>query len=88
VQAEGFVLVTDNASDFRPMFARDDIHPGLAVIPAEPGRTGQQRLAAVLIDFIVGAAVAKAASPAEFMINRLVEVLDDGSASAHDLPTA
>ena len=23
VQAEGFVLVTDNASDFRPMFARD-----------------------------------------------------------------
>ncbi len=31
VQAEGYVFVTDNASDFRPMYARDAIHPGLVV---------------------------------------------------------
>jgi predicted nuclease of predicted toxin-antitoxin system len=41
-QAESFVLLTDDASDFRPMFARDDIHPGLAVIPGEYGRAEQQ----------------------------------------------
>ena len=28
VQSEDYVLVTDNASDFRPMYRRDDIHPG------------------------------------------------------------
>ena len=44
------MLVTDNASDFRPMFARDEIHPGLAVMPAEHGRASQQRLAGRLID--------------------------------------
>ena len=38
MQAEGFVLVTDNASDFGPMFERDEIHPGLAVLPASFGR--------------------------------------------------
>ena len=55
VQAEGFVLVTDNASDFRPMFARDDIHPGLAVHPrrVRPRRAATTRGA--LIDFIVDA---------------------------------
>lgn len=53
VQAEGFVLVTDNASDFRRMFERDDIHPGLAVMPAEHGRASQQRLAGLLIDFVI-----------------------------------
>lgn len=34
VQGEGFVFVTDKASDFRPMYARDDTHPGLVVVPA------------------------------------------------------
>ena len=38
VQREGFVLVTDNASDFRPMYRREDVHPGLIVVPAGYGR--------------------------------------------------
>jgi hypothetical protein len=75
VQAEGFVRVTDNASDFRPMFAREEIHPGLAVLPAEYGRAGQQRLAGVLIDFIVEAAGAAGESPANLMVNRLARRL-------------
>jgi predicted nuclease of predicted toxin-antitoxin system len=86
VQAEGFVLVTDNASDFRRMFARDDIHPGLAVIPAAYGRTEQQRLAPVLIEFIVDAARVAGEHPADFMINRLVEVDHQGRATARALP--
>ena len=86
VQREGFVLVTDNASDFRPMFARDTVHPGLAVMPAEHGRERQQQRAGGLIDFIVGSAGAAGETPADFMVNRLVEIEDDGSASARDLP--
>ena len=85
-QAEGFVLVTDNASDFRPMFARDDIHPGLAVIPGEYGRAEQQRLAYVLIDFIVDTAHAGGEAPADYMVNRLVEVHDDATVTATELP--
>lgn len=28
VQSQGHVLVTDNASDFRPMYRHDEVHPG------------------------------------------------------------
>ena len=86
VQAEGFVLVTDNASDFRPMFTRDAIHPGLAVMSAEHGRAGQQRLADRLIAFIVGAAHEAGETPADFMVNRLAEIDDDGDTGARELP--
>jgi predicted nuclease of predicted toxin-antitoxin system len=35
--ARGVRLVTDNASDFRPMYLRDDVHTGLIVVPAGDG---------------------------------------------------
>jgi len=85
-QAEGFVLVTDNASDFRAMFAREQIHPGLAVIPAEHGRARQQQLAERLIDFILEAAAAQRESPADFMVNRLVEIDEHARGSTRELP--
>lgn len=88
VQAEGFVLVTDNASDFRPMFERDDIHPSLAVMPAEHKRAGQQRLAAQLIDYIAELATAAGEAPADFMVNRLVEIDEHGRGSTQELPSA
>jgi predicted nuclease of predicted toxin-antitoxin system len=87
-QAESFVLVTDNASDFRPMFARDEIHPGLAVIPGEYGRAEQQRLARLLIEFIVDHVRAAGETPADYMINRLVEVHDDATITTTELPPA
>jgi hypothetical protein len=86
VQREGFVLVTDNAADFRPMFNRDDLHPGLAVMPGEYGRARQQDFALRLIAFIVESARLAHELPADFMINRLVEIDDDGHASASELP--
>jgi hypothetical protein len=88
VQGEGFVLVTDNASDFRPMFARDEVHPGLAVIPGAFGRAEQQRLTGALIDFIVEAAATAGESPADFMVNRLVEVDETGTVTSRPLPAA
>ena len=43
--AEGdFVLVTNNASDFRRLYARQPLHAGLVVIVPSVNREEQQRL--------------------------------------------
>ena len=70
------------------MFERDEIHPGLAVLPASFGRATQQRLADALIDFIVGQAASAEESSADFMINRLVEIDAAGAVTARELPPA
>jgi hypothetical protein len=79
-------LVTDNASDFRPMYARDEVHPGLIVMPAGHGRERQRDLARQVIDWIVSSAPATDQTPAQFMINTLVEIDADGVVAAYDLP--
>jgi len=85
-QAEGFVLVTDNAADFRPMLAREGIHPGLVVLPGTVPRDRQQALASAVIECIVELAGQAGEQPADFMINKLVEIDDRGDCSAEDLP--
>jgi predicted nuclease of predicted toxin-antitoxin system len=86
VQSEGFVFATDNASDFRPMYEHDEIHPGLLALPGSNGRDEQQRLGAAAIEWIVQAAEAAGESTADFMVNKLVEVADDGTCTVRDLP--
>jgi predicted nuclease of predicted toxin-antitoxin system len=86
VQAESFVLVTDNAADFRPMFVRDAIHPGLVVLPGTVLRDRQQVLASIVIDYIVELARKAGERPADFMVNKLVEVDDHGECSVQELP--
>jgi predicted nuclease of predicted toxin-antitoxin system len=86
VQREDFVLVTDNASDFRPMYARDEVHPGLIVMPAGHGREHQRELARQVIDLIVVTASGNDQTPAEFMVNRLVDIDADGVVAVYDLP--
>jgi hypothetical protein len=88
VQAEGYVFVTDNASDFRPMYARDELHPGLVVMPAAFGRSRQHELARAVIDWIVGAAVGAGERPNDYMVNKVVEVDDEGRCTVRDLPAA
>lgn len=87
VQGEGHVFVTDNASDFRPMYARDEVHPGLVVMPGEFGRDHQQQLARGVVDWIVNSAAEAGEAPADFMLNKLVEVSDDGACTVEDLLT-
>ena len=86
VQAEDYVFVTDNASDFRPMYERDDVHPGLVVMPGTVLRERQQRLTRAVIAYIVERAQDAGEDPADFMVNTLVEIDDDGRCSARDLP--
>jgi hypothetical protein len=68
------------------MYAREDIHPGLIVIPARYGRARQQQLTRSVIAWIADAAAASQQTPAEFMINKLVEIDDTETPTATDLP--
>lgn len=86
VHSEGFVLVTDNASDFRPMYAREDVHPGLIVVPAGYGRARQQTLTRDVISWIVNAALESNHTAADYMLDRLVEIEQDGSVTTYELP--
>lgn len=86
VQSEEYVFVTDNASDFRPMYERDEVHPGLVVMPAEVTRERQQQLVGTLISWIMTAAAADQQSPADFMVNKLVEVNNEGGCTVRDIP--
>jgi predicted nuclease of predicted toxin-antitoxin system len=84
VRAESFVFVTDNASDFRPMYERDDVHPGLVVLPGTVPRRRQQELARIVIDFIVDSASHTGAEPAAFMVNKLVGIDERGVCAVHE----
>ena len=88
VQAEDFVLATDNATDFRPMFVRDGLHPGLVVLPGTVARDRQRELASIVIECIVGFARQAGEDPAGFMVSTLVEVDEHGECSTEDLPPA
>jgi len=68
------------------MYARDAVHPGLAVMPADVGRERQQELVPVLIDWIADAAARTQQSPADFMVNRLVRIDEAATCVAEDLP--
>jgi len=85
VHSEGFVLVTDNASDFRSMYGRDDVHPGLIVVPARYGRASQQTLTRDVISWIVNAALESSHTTADYMLDRLVEIDRDGSVTTYEL---
>jgi predicted nuclease of predicted toxin-antitoxin system len=88
VQAEGYVFITDNASDFRAMYARDDIHPGLLALPAGDSRAHQQQLLRTAVAFIITRAAEADEPAADFMVNKLVETDDRGNCHIRDLPPA
>jgi len=80
------VLVTDNASDFRPMYMREDVHPGLIIVPAGYGRARQQILTREVISWIANAALQSNQAAADYMPNRLVEIDQHGSVTSYELP--
>jgi predicted nuclease of predicted toxin-antitoxin system len=77
-----FVLVTNNASDFRRLYAAQPLHPGLVIILPSVNRLMQQRL-------FLGA-LAELATLGE-PINRVLEVDIDGddvTFNLYDLPAS
>jgi hypothetical protein len=75
-----FVLVTNNAGDFRRLYAVQPLHAGLVIVIPNVGRVTQRRLFRGALD-----ALAMLGEP----INRVLEVDIDGDEvtfSLYDLP--
>ena len=77
-----FVLVTNNAGDFRKLYAAHSIHPGLIIIIPNVNRTVQQQLFQGAIDEL---------ATIGDLVNRVLEVDVDGDEvtfTRYDLPPA
>jgi hypothetical protein len=78
IRQEGFVLVTNNASDFLAHYGKEGIHPGLVIIvPGGIVREVQLRLFGRVLDVI---------EPMDDLINKVVEVHLDGRVEVRDWP--
>ncbi|MGH7079986.1 MAG: DUF5615 family PIN-like protein [Acetobacteraceae bacterium] len=78
----GFVLVTNNASDFRRLYAIEPLHAGLVILIPAVGRALQQKLFQAALDEL-----AVTGEP----LNRVLEVDLAGAdvvITAYDLPPA
>jgi predicted nuclease of predicted toxin-antitoxin system len=71
-----FVLVTNNASDFRRLYAIQPIHAGLIIIIPSANRTVQQQLFRGAIDVL---------TTMDEPINRVLEVDIDGEEVTFDI---
>ena len=78
--AEDLVIVTVNARDFRALAAREEIHPGLIILPCVDRKTSR----ALLLDAI--AWLEARGRPADIMVNRVLEIGEDHAMRIYDLP--
>jgi predicted nuclease of predicted toxin-antitoxin system len=83
---EDRTLVTNNYGDFRRLCETHSVHPGLIVLPT-PSRDAQQQLLGIALAHIERRAkLSGGADPGEFMINRVVEVDEEGVCADFQLP--
>ncbi len=76
-----FVLVTQDARDFRRLIAREEVHPGLIILP-NLDRQRTQTLLRQAIDHLD-----RYGDPVDLMVNRVLEMTAVGSLRLDDLPT-
>lgn len=80
--AEDFTFVTNNARDFRKLYAREEVHAGLLIIVPQVAPDKQRELFDALLEEL-GADAA--------VVNEVIEIeIDDGVAviTRYDLPAA
>ncbi len=82
--SEEFVFVTNNHADFVGLCTNAELHTGLIVLPQRP-RDAQLPLFSDAIRYIEHHAAQASEAPADWMLNRVVEV-DDGSGVCRDMP--
>jgi predicted nuclease of predicted toxin-antitoxin system len=82
---EDFIVVTGNARDFRWLCGNVELHPGLIVMPSLL-KEEQLKLFPRVIDYIEKQAAAENISPVTFMVNRVIEMAEDGNCTYYDLP--
>lgn len=78
--SEDRVIVTENAIDFRKLVAREEVHPGLVLLPSI-ARDASLRL---LTDAI--AHLATLGEPSDVMVNHVLEVTEAGAFALSPLP--
>lgn len=77
---EDRTIVTQNARDFRKLVGREEVHPGLIILPAVGRERSWTLLQAAL------QTIAAKGDPGEVMINRVAEVDETGVVQLFDLP--
>lgn len=83
VIAEEAVFVTNDEADFVALYRRVDLHTGLLILPQADKRKGLLPPFDAALDYIEQHAKAAGEAPAEWMLNRRVEV-DLHSVPTHD----
>jgi len=78
--AEERVIVTENAIDFRKLVSREEIHPGLIILPSVR-RDEALRLLQEALGYLT-----KCGVPADVMVNHVLEVFPDGTFRLFELP--
>lgn len=69
---ENLVIVTENARDFRALVAREEIHPGIIIMPCTSRARSKVYLLSA-IDYLT-----ERGDPDDVMVNHVLEVEDDG----------
>ncbi|MDP5308781.1 DUF5615 family PIN-like protein [Paracoccus spongiarum] len=75
--AEDRIIVTENARDFRGLVGREEIHPGLIILPCM-ARDACIHLIGLAIAFLEAEDLMAVAAPTDHMVNRVIEVSVDG----------
>ncbi len=83
--AEDRIIVTENARDFRGLVGREEIHPGLIILPCM-ARDACIHLIGLAIAFLEAEALKADEAPADHMVNRVIEVAVDGACQIYRLP--
>jgi len=78
--AEDRVIVTENAVDFRKLVAREEVHPGLILLPSV-ARDASLRLLTEAI-----AHLASLGEPSDVIVNHVLEVSEAGTFTLSPLP--
>lgn len=79
---EDLIIVTQNACDFRALAAREEIHPGMIMLPC----VGRARAEGLIRRAI--AHVEMLGDPAVIMVNKVLEIDSVGGIVLYDLPVA
>jgi predicted nuclease of predicted toxin-antitoxin system len=80
--AEDRVIVTENAIDFRKLVSREELHPGLILLPSV-GRELSHRLLTDALSHLASLGTAS-----DVMVNHVLEVTEAGAFTLWPLPKA
>jgi hypothetical protein len=85
---EEAVFVTNDEADFDALYRQVDLHTGLLILPQADRREGLWPLLDAALAYIERQANDEDETPAEWMLNKRVEINLDGSIKHADLPDA